>query len=135
MTSGGGFDERQRQEPCVEWTRDDGATRGEGSAPRGDATTSWQGEQETIERQTRGKGTGKHEAAVWRESQRGQREASQRRTTTTRVDKYSTLGKRAAQQKSLQGECGGGLREVAHEFGGRIPHGGGNRDSGSVGMG
>ena len=72
---------------------------------------------------------------MWRESQRGQREASQRRTTTTRVDKYSTLGKRAAQQKSLQGECGGGLREVAHEFGGRIPHGGGNRDSGSVGMG
>ena len=29
----------------------------------------------------------------------------------------------------------GGLREVAHEFGGRIPHGGGNRDSGGVGMG
>ena len=31
MTSGGGFDERQRQEPCVEWTRDDGTTRGEGN--------------------------------------------------------------------------------------------------------
>ena len=29
----------------------------------------------------------------------------------------------------------GGLREVAYEFGWRIPHGGGDRDSGGVGMG
>ncbi len=27
-----------------------------------------------------------------------------------------------------------GLREVTHEFGGRIPHGGGDRDSSSVGI-
>ena len=55
---------------------------------------------------------------------------------TTRVDKFSTLGERAVQQKSLQGECGGGVeKEVAHEFGGRIPHGGGDRDSNGIGIG
>ena len=27
------------------------------------------------------------------------------------------------------------MREVAHEFGGQIPHGGGNRDSSGVGIG
>ena len=35
----------------------------------------------------------------------------------------------------LEGNAKGGLREVTHEFSGRIPHGGGNRDSDSVGMG
>ena len=33
-----------------------------------------------------------------------------------------------------QGECGGGGREVAHEFGGWIPHDGGNRASSGVGI-
>ena len=52
----------------------------------------------------------------------------------TRVDKYSTQGDRVAKQTLLGGECKGGLREVAHEFGGWIPHGGGNRDSNGVGI-
>ena len=35
----------------------------------------------------------------------------------------------------LEGNAEGGLREIAHEFGGWIPHGGDNRDSDGIGMG
>ncbi len=45
-TRGGGSDERQRQEPCNEWTRDGGVTRDGGGATRCNATTSWRGKQE-----------------------------------------------------------------------------------------
>ncbi len=64
MTRDGGSDERRRQEPCVEWMTDGGTTRGGGGAPRGDATSSWRGEQEAIERQTRGGCAVGHEAAA-----------------------------------------------------------------------
>ena len=47
---------------------------------------------------------------------------------------YSTRGERAAEQKVLQGECGGGgLRVVTHEFGGQPLCGGGDRASNCVG--
>ena len=35
----------------------------------------------------------------------------------------------------MEGNAEGGLREIAHEFGGWIPHGGDNRDSDGIGMG
>ena len=50
------------RELCVKWMRDDGATRG--GAPRGDATSSWRGKREVIERRTRGGGAGRHEAVA-----------------------------------------------------------------------
>jgi hypothetical protein len=35
----------------------------------------------------------------------------------------------------FKGSAEGGLREIAHEFGGWIPHGGGDRVSGGIGTG
>ncbi len=72
MKRDGGSNERRRQEPCVEWTRDSGVTRGGGGALRGDATSSWRGKREAIERQMRGGGAVGHEAAAQQESQCGQ---------------------------------------------------------------
>ncbi len=47
----------------------------------------------------------------------------------------STLPEMSGRQgkNHFKGSVEGGLREVSHEFGGKIPHGGGNRASGGVG--
>ena len=47
----------------------------------------------------------------------------------------SSTGRRATCSSPHPPSPPPGLREVAHEFGGRIPHSGGDRDSGGVGIG
>ena len=107
MTRGGGSDERQRQEPCVKWTVRQVDERWRHNKRRRRRTE--RGCNNQLAGQTRGKDADRHVAVVRQESRHGQSEASGRQTMTTRVDKYSNPGERAAQQKSFQGECGGGV--------------------------